>query len=759
MYIESIKIGNFGKLSGREYSLSSGLNLIEGKNESGKSTLCEFIKFVFYGLSGRSVGGEISERKRHISWSANEASGSVVLNDGENRYRIERLMSPSGNAYRDEVTVVDLASGALIGGIKCPGEYFFGIPEEVFVGTVYIRQVDGAYFDGGNIGQAIQNIFYSADESVNTEKALKKLDEARVMIRHKKNTGRGMLDSLERERDTLTEALEKARSVNDAVLKNEESLRLAAVSVKKNKAESERLSAQLRKNELYGILEKFARRREYEKQIEEGERAKAEIVEATTFNGFFPDGEYRDRLQGLKKELIMLEENYEKLKDTSDCGEEAVFSEEMAQYIKESGGSEGVGEFADELRSKSRAGKVAGTILGILALCMVVAGFVLTGLISKIFFAAGGVSAVIAAVCLWSAGSSKSKYHDLLAYFEAEDEEEMIAVAKQVEEAEKYEEQRHELLKYRDAQALEAEEKLNACLENAVTALSEWGLSPDGRTVSDVLPCLEDAVHDVSEITLGIDSLEREIEKNAAVMAVLDSSLEGYDMNGLLAEFEGIDCKAAPDRNDELKKRFEFLRIAGESLAERISNLERNLVELKAGGVSPAETESRLAAVNTRIAELEKKHRAYVLAYEKLEEAGTNLRSRLAPGLAATAGRLMNRLTDGKYKEIGVSDELAMTYTFEDRGALFTKEIDFVSSGTRDIAYVSLRLALAEMFGKKGKKLLVVFDESFSRLDEDRLKNMLSVAEGYASDSQVIVMTSQKREGELLDGGVNRISL
>ena len=53
----------------------------------------------------------------------------------------------------------------------------------------------------------------------------------------------------------------------------------------------------------------------------------------------------------------------------------------------------------------------------------------------------------------------------------------------------------------------------------------------------------------------------------------------------------------------------------------------------------------------------------------------------------------------------------------------------------------------------------MLFDESFSRLDEGRLKNMLDVAKGYAEGSQVIVMTSRKSEGELLDGSVNRISL
>ena len=48
MFIEKIKIGNFGKLSCREFDLTSGVNILEGRNESGKTTFGEFIKFVFY---------------------------------------------------------------------------------------------------------------------------------------------------------------------------------------------------------------------------------------------------------------------------------------------------------------------------------------------------------------------------------------------------------------------------------------------------------------------------------------------------------------------------------------------------------------------------------------------------------------------------------------------------------------------------------------------------------------------------------------
>lgn len=47
MIIESIYIKNFGKLADMKINLSDGVNILRGENESGKSTLCAFIRFVF----------------------------------------------------------------------------------------------------------------------------------------------------------------------------------------------------------------------------------------------------------------------------------------------------------------------------------------------------------------------------------------------------------------------------------------------------------------------------------------------------------------------------------------------------------------------------------------------------------------------------------------------------------------------------------------------------------------------------------------
>ena len=51
MKIEKIQINGFGKLENKDIELTNGINIIIGKNESGKSTLLKFINSMLYGIS------------------------------------------------------------------------------------------------------------------------------------------------------------------------------------------------------------------------------------------------------------------------------------------------------------------------------------------------------------------------------------------------------------------------------------------------------------------------------------------------------------------------------------------------------------------------------------------------------------------------------------------------------------------------------------------------------------------------------------
>ena len=85
MIIQKIDIGSFGKLENTVLNLSGGVNIVRGANESGKSTICNFIKFIFYGLPQKP-----SEKLLYISWRTSCCRGAITfINDDGNEDMVE----------------------------------------------------------------------------------------------------------------------------------------------------------------------------------------------------------------------------------------------------------------------------------------------------------------------------------------------------------------------------------------------------------------------------------------------------------------------------------------------------------------------------------------------------------------------------------------------------------------------------------------------------------------------------------------------
>ena len=55
MVINRIHIQRFGALCDRDFSVMPGLNIIEGENESGKTTVAAFLRYIFYGIRGNTA--------------------------------------------------------------------------------------------------------------------------------------------------------------------------------------------------------------------------------------------------------------------------------------------------------------------------------------------------------------------------------------------------------------------------------------------------------------------------------------------------------------------------------------------------------------------------------------------------------------------------------------------------------------------------------------------------------------------------------
>ena len=174
--------------------------------------------------------------------------------------------------------------------------------------------------------------------------------------------------------------------------------------------------------------------------------------------------------------------------------------------------------------------------------------------------------------------------------------------------------------------------------------------------------------------------------------------------------------------------------------------IEKELIALSSTAENPAKVSAKLAEVMNDLEKNRLKYGAIVMAYETLNTASENIRCNVTPTLRLRAGELMDSLTGGRYRDLGVSADMKITVVADH----MTRSIDALSKGTKDAAYISLRIALAELLGKDNMPPLI-FDESFAQLDDGRTFAMLNMLFNYtASGTQSLLFTCHSREGEML---------
>lgn len=184
MKIKKIKINSYGKLKNKEINLSDNLNIIYGENESGKSTLLNFILNTFYGASKNKKKKEISDFEKYKPWDTEEYSGKLTYElDNKNKYEIFREFNKKNpkifNEKGEEISKefnIDKNKGS---------EFFFEqtqISEDMFLATSIAMQQEVKIEKGAQniLIQKISNLVDTGEDNISYKKAVEKLNKIQL---------------------------------------------------------------------------------------------------------------------------------------------------------------------------------------------------------------------------------------------------------------------------------------------------------------------------------------------------------------------------------------------------------------------------------------------------------------------------------------------------------------------------------------------------------------------------------------------------
>ena len=141
---------------------------------------------------------------------------------------------------------------------------------------------------------------------------------------------------------------------------------------------------------------------------------------------------------------------------------------------------------------------------------------------------------------------------------------------------------------------------------------------------------------------------------------------------------------------------------------------------------------------------LERQYAAIALAIETLGRADSELQSRFSPQLAQKAADYMDYLTDGRYDELVLARDLSAKARSADDPT--PRDTAYLSAGTADLLYLSVRLALCELTCPADDPCPLVLDDTLVNFDDARAKRAMALFREIAQHRQVILFTCHERD-------------
>ena len=244
MRIDRIEIDGFGKLNNVSFDFSDGVNLIYGENESGKSTLCEFILAAFYGLPNESkkTQDDITPRKKYRPWNTDSYGGRVYFTDDSGRNLvIER--SFKGTKRGDKAILRDADSWQELDNSDDLGDKIFGLSREAFLKTLYVKSfgADNLKNDDGELMSRLSNLETGADEDISYSKIINSMEKEIYSLKTKTGRG-GKISALEDKITALNSELSISKMTYNSLVAEEENVHTLKETARRKEQEADKLT-------------------------------------------------------------------------------------------------------------------------------------------------------------------------------------------------------------------------------------------------------------------------------------------------------------------------------------------------------------------------------------------------------------------------------------------------------------------------------------------------------------------------------------
>lgn|GEM_PF-753085 len=809
MKINNLHITAFGKLADITMDFDSGMNLLYGDNEYGKSTILSFIRAMFYGFSGRSsTRMRENDRKKFTPWSGQPFGGSIEFQHAAGTYLLEKTFGKK--RADDRVTLTLLPSGQKTDlAQKEVGEYLFAVSEAEFVNTVFVGQLSsnilGTEKETDDISARLINLADTGSELFSYEEIKTRLISASSKLIALRGSGGlipaledGLADLEEKETDLeasqvqteilrkeINEALEKQKSIRSILHTTETQLaekRLQSAELTENIRRAEiLLQTTLQKIHLdqqrAGEKEVFERtrqdhllqREELGKQLtEECTRARDEIDRLMIQNGKDRESAaafLREADSLLNDKESLLRENNalygNKVHETQLLEEEILaVSSDIKTLIQ-------TREDIRKGRTTIIAYRIPARRYEILFLCafavsMIVYYFMrdpldMTGFIFLVLAAVLQISNVTQRHIVEKKIVEKSLAHEAkLKIYEGAsatmyDRQTALADCEKKLEEMQLQKIRIQENEQRDEQFREhvltlAQQRISDCRNR----LAQFGEVPGGQEEDKEFA---DGPEPYKETADGPEPEGRTAEQQNGSLP--EDPAEDVDIKALEIQIRSDEGRLAGLRDEISRMLLQEEKFNTEMTASRVdaARKETTRENLLSQEIDLSWLMEQRSLLTDRLEEAKAYYRALMTAQKVLGEAFSEMESFFAPQVNEKAGEYLAKLTDGVYSSLHVDRSFGIDIATE--GAYSFRRADFFSGGTVDQIYFALRLAIADLVQSSEDRMPLLLDDAFVQYDDKRAKAGLILLNELSLHRQIVLFTCHNRMSELY-ASINR---
>ena len=732
MIIKSIEAENFGKLEKLNMEFKPGVNVITGDNESGKSSVTRFIRYMLYGFTSRVNDISKNDKKRYSPWSSLDIKGEMKIETEKGSFTLRREQLSKTSPF----CILDGTGSPVYPGLSA-GEAFLGVDAETYDKTAMISAGDVFFSEPETLSGAIKNMVFSADSEIDSDSVLKKIENVKKEILGKTQKS-GTLFELRNERTLLEQRIRESAERHNELAEINTHLDRIKKKIEENLVILDKLKRESNNLKAKQAYEKRERIEKARKSAEKAKKAYGDKNLQMSVDGFVPDRRYlsdmndailsllssQDELNSARHERSLAESrtallyrNEKQMKFNSLLEEAEIEPEDLIADV-------------EALKKEEKSKKKTAIILA----CLVI-----TLPLSFIFFS--------------KAKKARKKLDELSEKFGCKnfDEfEELLSSSREafdsVKEAKEALEEAQKTLDEKTEKRKDAAEKLCGMLEKTgcKTAITDTSLIAEKA---------KEHIRKLSEDITELDELKKkELSESAQLEGLLESEPDPEKLENLANTYD----ETFPLRDrQKVEMELDFYTRATDTLKVQKQDYEKKAAVISENTEKSDELQAKAAILSAGIEKLTKKHAALETASEAIKEAYDEMRSNVSPILTENASKLFEALTDGKYESLYVDSELKLG--FLEKGSAEYRNIEYLSSGALDAAYLCLRIALSEYLYTE--KPVLIFDDAFSKLDENRLKKALKIMTDLAEKYQIIILSCVDREKNALGKKANCISM